>query len=190
MAPRSINDELETLSTEVERLGKLFDDVTKIAAEDEAGGDDGDAGGEVDAGEVETVDTVEVAKLKAEVDKAAADLTKALDTEFDRIVKRVKDRDNCSGLVALSRARLEAPSAFRAWERNMSANVSKELEQQGGKPAGDRIDGPPVIDARAANIAFDAAVAEIARTRRISKAAACSAARVERSDLYDALQRK
>jgi hypothetical protein len=176
---RGINDEIEDLEKKLDSLQGLLDRVTKAGDADGAadGGDDSggdDTGGDHTGGD--DTDAAEVANLSTEVaalDKTLREAIAQKDSDFDRITKAIKERDNCSGLAALARARKEAPASFQVWQHGLAKSTT-------GAP------GP--APSREAETAFDAAVGRIAARDKISRLAAMSKARAENADLFKALQ--
>src|SRR5262249_41118746 len=113
-------------------------------------------------------DTIEIAKLQSEVAELGKTLTDAIaaadnENSFERVADDVQKRDGCSRLIALQKARLEAPDRFRRYQL-----AGAEIAKAG--PAQDRIAGPS---------AFDAVVQQIVRDKKLPRHVAMQKARVE-----------
>jgi hypothetical protein len=104
--------------TEITKLEQQVNDLESLL--DSAVGKQADAGEDDDDN---ADDTIEVAKLQSKVAELGKTLTDAIaaadksaaDT-FDRVADDIAKRDGCSRLVALQKARLEAPEQFRRYQ--------------------------------------------------------------------------
>jgi hypothetical protein len=105
-----INSEIVDLEKKLNSLQSLLDDATKGADKAVADGDDGEP---------------TIASLQSQVDDigkslsdaiAAANKSAAAADTFDRVADDIAKRDGCSRLVALQKARLEAPEQFRRYQ--------------------------------------------------------------------------
>jgi len=140
--------------TEITQLEQQVDSLEKML--DAAVGKQAD--GAVDDGDAD--DTIEIAKLQSQVADigktlttaiAAANKSAAAADTFDRVADDIAKRDGCSRLVALQKARLEAPEQFRRYQM-------AGVEMAKTAPARDRISGPS---------AFDAVVQQIVRDKKV-----------------------
>ena len=91
---------------------------------------------------------------------------------FVRVADDIAKRDGCSRLVALQKARVEAPDQFRRYQM-----AGVEMAKAG--PARDRISGPS---------AFEAIAQQIMRDRKLPRHVALQKARVEHPQEFNAYQ--
>jgi len=134
-------------------------------------------GKQADAGKDDGDDTMEIAKLQSQVAELGKTLTDAIavadnENSFERVADYVQKRDGCSRLVALQKARVEAPDQFRRYQL-----AGVEIAKAG--PAQDRISGPS---------AFDAVVQQIMRDKKLRRHVTMQKARVEHPQLFKAYQ--
>jgi hypothetical protein len=136
-----------------------------------------DASGQDDGDNAD--DTIEIAKLQfqvAELGKTLTDAIAAADKSagdtFVQVADGIVKRDGCSRLIALRKARVEAPDQFRRYQL-----AGIEIAKAG--PAHDRIAGPS---------AFDAVLQQIMRDRKLPRHVAMQKARVEHPKEFNAYQ--
>jgi hypothetical protein len=138
------DDEITKLEAQVDDLESLLKSAIGKQA-DEAVADDGDAD-----------DAEEIAKLKAQVDDIGKTLQDAITRQvsggFEQVCVDIQKRDGCSRVIALQKARLEAPDQFRQYQM-AGVEIAKA-----GQVSHDRISGPPSN--------FDSLVNQIMATER------------------------
>jgi hypothetical protein len=123
-------------------------------------------------------DAAEIAELQAEVSKLDRTLrdaiTKYASGGFEQVCADIQKRDGCSRVIALQKARTEAPDAFIAYQRS-GVTIAKAAG-----PQMDRIVRSP----------FDDLVDGIrARDKALSRTAALAKARIEHPREFEAYRR-
>ena len=163
-------DESDAAIAELEKqLGDL-ETLLDSAIGKQADGDRGEDGAD------DGTDASEIAELQAEVsklDRTSRDaITKYASGGFEQVCADIQKRDQCSRTEALTRARTEAPDQFRQYQM-----AGIELAKAG--PAQDRISCPS---------AFDAAVEQIVRSKKVPRHIAMQLARKDDPALFKAYE--
>jgi hypothetical protein len=131
-------DQITALEKQLSGLERLLDDAIGKTADD-AVGDDG-------------ADAAEIAELQAEVSKLDRTLRDAITKVrvrrvsggFEQVCADIQKRDGCSRVIALQKARTEAPDAFIAYQRSgvtIAKAAGPQMDRIVRSPFDDLVDG-------------------------------------------------